>query len=239
MDLTIFYLDNHRFTTFDWQHLFTIILFFAFGIISIANARKWDSDKQERWALRFAWTLSITVVAWVVLRISFGLFNPKTDLPFDLCNISALLMPFFIKNRRNWMFQVLYYWIMAGTTQAILTPHLYDGFPHYTFVKYFLVHCGLVVLILYVLFVFEFRPNLRGIAMAFGAIQVFLIFLIIANTIVGANYGYICNKPDTASLLDYFGPHPYYILVSQGVALLFFFFYWLPFSKFKLNRNGI
>ncbi len=233
MDAAIFYVDNNHFSTFGAQHITTILVFIWGGIFWISSAQKQDKEIQEQWALRFSRILAFTVLAWIFLRVCFGLFNEKTDLPFDLCNISALLMPFFIKNRKNWLFQVFYFWIMAGTTQAILTPHLYDGFPHYTFIKYFLVHCGLVILILYVIFVFKMRPTLKGIGIAFGAIQVYMILLIIVNKLLGANYAYICHKPDTPSLLDYFGPHPYYLLVSQAMALLFFFLYWLPFSRIR------
>ncbi len=231
MNLTDFYLDNFRFQAFGLQHI-SAILFFAFGgIAMIRYAKKQNLEKQERIASLIAWTLSITVLAWIALRFAFGIFNKSTDLPFDLCNISGILMPFFVKIRKNWHFQVFYYWIMAGTTQAILTPHLYDGFPHYTFVKYFLVHCGLVILILYVLFVFKMRPTFKGIGTAFLAMQGFFLFLIVVNTLIGSNYGYICHKPDVASLLDYFGPHPWYLLVTQGIALLFFLVYWLPFAR--------
>jgi uncharacterized membrane protein YwaF len=77
---------------------------------------------------------------------------------------------------------------MAGTTQAILTPHLYDGFPHYTIITYFLVQYGLVILIWCVILIFKMRPTFKGIDIAFVAIQVYLVFLIIANKLLGANY---------------------------------------------------
>lgn len=234
MDITIFYLDNNNFSTFSAQHFGAILIFIVFGVLWISKARKQNIEIQQQWAFRFSLILSATVLTWILLRVCFGLFNEKTDLPFDLCNISALFMPFFILNRKNWIFQILYYWIMAGTTQAILTPHLYDGFPHYTFIKYFLVHCGLVLQILYVIFIFKMKPTLRGVGIAFAAIQFYLVFLILANSILQSNYAYICHKPDIPSLLDYFGPHPFYLLVSQGMALIFFFMYWLPFSKRRL-----
>ena len=209
------------------------------GALFIIEAQKKPLEQQERWANNLAWVLSFTVVAWVVLRIAFGLFNKNTDLPFDMCNVSALLMPLFIKNRKDWSFQVLYFLIMGGTTQAILTPHLYDAFPHYTFIKYFIVHCGLVVMILYVLFVFKMRPTFRGVGFAFIAMQVFLVFLILVNSLLGSNYGYICNKPDTASLLDYLGPHPIYIFVGQSIAVVLFLIYWLPFARKQKVSNEV
>lgn len=105
---------------------------------------------------------------------------------------------------------------MAGTIQALLTPHLFEGFPHFTFIKYFTVHGGLVVFAVYATVVYGIRPGWRSLWRSFFALQIYILSL------------YLMGKPPTASALDYLGDYPWYLLVSEGLALVMFILVLLP-----------
>jgi hypothetical integral membrane protein (TIGR02206 family) len=124
--------------------------------------------------------------------------------------------------------EVLYFWILAGTLQAIITPHLFNGFPNFIFIKYWIVHAGLVVFAVYVTVVYDFKPTLASLRKAFLALQGYVIFIVIVNLLLGSNYVYVLHKPPTASLLDYLGPWPWYLLVCEILCLVLFFLAYLP-----------
>jgi uncharacterized membrane protein YwaF len=42
---------------------------------------------------------------------------------------------------------------------------------------------------------------------------------------------YLCRKPKSASVLDLFGPWPFYILAGEVAAVVLFYLLWLPFSR--------
>ncbi len=231
-----FYKEQYEFQLFGFQHLTTLLVAIVFGVFIVWYGKKQSAQNQERIGIVMGTVLCITAIGWILIRAYFGYFDYQTDLPFDLCNSSAILFPFFVWKRRDWTFQILYYWIMAGTLQATLTPHLTHGFPHYTFLKYFIVHCGLVVAIWYVALVLKFRPSVQGIKWAFLATQVYFWGLLYPiNLVLHSNYGYLMHKPDVASLLDYFGPHPWYLVVCEGLLLFFFGMWYLPFWKKEKN----
>ena len=52
----------------------------------------------------------------------------------------------------------------------------------------------------------------------------------VLDWIVGANYFYLRDKP-SGSLLDLFGPWPFYIVGGLGIAALLFFLLTLPYRR--------
>lgn len=225
----LFFTPNTDFQLFGNQHLVMIALTVLLSIgLSVFAKRKLSEIQQVRLGRIMTVTMALTVIGWIVLRLAEGLFDYKTDLPFDICNITALLLPFLMWTPRHRVHEVLYFWIFAGTTQAVLTPHLFEGFPHYTFVKYWLVHGGLVVFAVYATVVFGIRPTWKSLWRAFMLLQVYVVSLFGINLLLGSNYAYLMGKPPTASALDYLGPYPWYLLVSEGLAVVFFTLALLP-----------
>ncbi|HEY9576408.1 MAG TPA: TIGR02206 family membrane protein, partial [Pseudobacillus sp.] len=51
------------------------------------------------------------------------------------------------------------------------------------------------------------------------------------NQLTDGNYLYLHHKPETASLLDFLGPYPWYILSLEAVAFTLSLLVWLLFRK--------
>lgn len=200
--------------------------------VSIALAFFSKNYLSERRQIQLGRTMTLilatAVVGWILIRMARGEFDYKTDLPFDVCNMTALLLPFLMWQPRHRVHEILYFWIFGGTLQAILTPHLFEGFPHFTFVKYWLVHGGLIVFAVYATVVFRLFPTWRSLLRAFVGFQFYLVFVFVINLILDSNYVYIMGKPPTASALDYMGDYPWYILSGEVAALFIFAIVFLP-----------
>jgi hypothetical integral membrane protein (TIGR02206 family) len=224
-----FFTYNEGFVLFGQQHLSVLALMIGLAVLLPLGARRWLSTSQQVLLARaMALIIAGWALAYVLIRWCLGDFNYQTDLPLDICNLTALSLPFLMWHPRRQVHEILYFWILAGTLQAILTPHLINGYPNYIFFKYWFVHVGLVIYVIYVTTVLRIRPTFRSIGRSFLALQVYVLFILIINLLLGSNYVYIMRKPPTASALDYMGPWPWYILVTEFLGLVLFVLVYLP-----------
>ena len=187
------------------------------------------SKAQNLWLGRvIAIFLSATVLLFSWIHWVNGLFNYRVDLPLSICNLFALLAPILFWHPNFKRFEVIYFLVICGTLQAMLTPDLYAGFPSYGFFKYWIVHGGLVTLVIHHLLAFNLVPRAEGMLRTFFWLNGYLVLLIPLNLWLGSNYFYLMEKPINPSILDYFGPWPMYVLVCELLAIGFFAVAYVP-----------
>lgn len=231
-----FFSSDISFTSYSSSHLGAVVVFIVclLGIVKLVPRL---DDHQNLLLTRSASVfLSLTVLIWTAVHIAFGRFDAAVNLPVSICNLLALFAPllFWQPNRRR--FEVIYFFVLSGTLQAIITPDPDGGFPSYGFFKYWLVHCGLVVVVVHHLLAFKLYPHAKGILRTFIWMNIYILCLIPINIGLEANYFYMMNKPVNPSLLDFFGPWPIYILVTECLAMIFFAIAYLPIFLTRKQR---
>jgi hypothetical integral membrane protein (TIGR02206 family) len=129
------------------------------------------------------------------------------------------------------IFEVTYFWGLAGATQALLTPDIADyGFPHYRFLQFFISHGAIVTANIYMTFVRGYRPTWKSYRKAIVVTLAYTVVIGGFNLLVGGNYLFICHKPPTASLLDIMGPWPWYLIPLTFVAIAIFTLFYSPYT---------
>lgn len=150
-------------------------------------------------------------------------------LPLHLCSLAVWLTAWVLISPSPRVFELVYFWAFGGTTQALLTPDLGRDFPSAEFVLFFLGHGLVMVGAIYALIVYRLRPVPTSL------IRVPLITLAVAalafgvNLVSGTNFMYLMEKPAGASLLDWFGPWPWYWLALLAIGALTFLVLYAPF----------
>ncbi|HET6340877.1 MAG TPA: TIGR02206 family membrane protein [Gemmatimonadota bacterium] len=193
-----------------------------------------SSGREVRWSL--AALLVASVTAYLALAASSGEIGALDFLPLHLCDLAIFIAVFALLTRSPLACEMLYYWALAGTTLAILTPDVSGSFPDWRWVAYFTTHGLVVVSATTLVFGMERNPR-RG-----SAWRVFLITLGYAAVVgavdaaTGANFLYLARKPAGPTLLDWFGPWPVYIGVAAGVALALFTLLEFPFRRAELTH---
>lgn len=232
--LNSFLLTSDRVTIGSAQHLVPISLaiIFCIGIIRISN-RNFNQRQKEKTLGLLGAIVSLTIVIFHIYHISLRGYNYSQDLPLFLCSFLALIIPIFTHYRKYWMYEILLFWIIAGTSQGVITPDIAEGLPSFDYFRYWIVHLGLLSIIFYATFVLNMRPTGNSLFKSFFALQVYAIITMGINYVLNANYSYLSYKPESASALDYLGDWPYYLLAMEAILIPFFLLIYLPFYLTK------
>lgn len=171
------------------------------------------------------WPLSV----W--MNLSQGWLTVNNSYPCHFCDIGALCGVIALLTHRPFFVELIYFWGLAGTLQGLITPTLTVNWPHPRFLLFFLAHSGVVIAALYCVVGLRITPRAGAKWVAYGLLFVYAAVVGAFNWAMGANYGFLCRKPDTASLYDALGPWPWYIGGASLVGLAFFLLLDLPFVR--------
>lgn len=229
---------NNDFQTFGLQHGLTLVFSAIVGILLIRLGRRSDQATKDRIGRIIGLSIICAMFLWIGIRLVQGTFDHRIDLPLALCRVMGLLAPVLAYTKSYRLFEVLYFWILAGTLQALITPDLDPGFPHLKCMKFWVVHSGLVILILYFVMVQGYRPTWKSMWRAFGWLQVAFLLTIVLNYLLDANYNFLNSKPESASVLDHLGAWPYYILFVQLLIIPLFALVYLPIHFSRRRAKG-
>jgi len=226
----IFLFHKSPFHAFSIQHLLPILVVFIIGLISILWAKYKLNDAQRKKLLLYLSFIPVLGYFLTVICSTIeGSFSIQENLPFHVCRFVALAAPFVIwKNNRYWL-AVFYFWILAGTLNANITPDINYGFPSWDYFSYWMIHSFLIILPIYYIIIFKIRITFKDLINAYVMANVFLLCSLIVNYLIGSNYMYTLAKPESGSLLDIMGPWPWYLVWTQFLALLLFLILYLPF----------
>ena len=158
---------------------------------------------------------------------SFSVFV-QSYLPLHICGVALFVVVLVLLCRNQTLYEIGYFWGIVGTLNAVLTPQLGVGFPHYRFFQYFIVHGGIVVSVLFATWGLRMRPTLKGLLRSFLFVNLYMVFIAGVNLLLKSNYMFICEPPYTKSPF-FFAPWPWYIPILDGVALILFFVVYSPF----------
>lgn len=177
--------------------------------------------------------LELTNQLWMYVN---GNWRASHSLPLELCNISLLLTIIFLFTRKKFLYEILLFTGLLGATQAIFTPSLNYDFPHFRFFHFFLTHMIIVWVPLYFTWIKGYRPTFGSCVKLFVFINVLAPIVFLINQLVDGNYMYLSHKPQNASILDYLGPYPYYILSMEVLTIVLTLIVWLVFRE-KMERE--
>jgi len=197
------------------EHGAALVAIAGTTVVLVVLARR----RPGAWLRWMAVVLVVVEVSWWVYLLAGGVPGSELaySLPLQLCDAAIFVAAAALWTRRQVLVEVTYFWGLAGTIQALLTPDLPQHFPSYPYFQYYIAHGGVVaaalMLVVGLRIIPEHLPRVIGITLGYVA------FVGLVDAVTGANYMYLRAKPPTPTLLDVLGPWPVYILAATAIAL--------------------
>jgi hypothetical integral membrane protein (TIGR02206 family) len=206
------------------EHLLALAAIIVVTAALVAAARLRPGQWTRAASIALAVILVADEVGWLVYHAQTS--RPGTDiasaLPLQLCDVAIFIAAGALLSRKQVLVEVTYFWGLAATIQAVITPDLPQHYPTFPYFQYYIAHGGIVAAALFLVVGLRQWPR-RDAVLRVTLITVAYTLLVGAiDAAFGANYMYLRAKPASASLLDLLGPWPWYLgwAFLLGVALL-------------------
>lgn len=238
MDISAFYKDTISFNSYSLEHFFSVVLVAVFGVWFLRKGKySWNEKQKWKYAIIFAATLYGIQLFKTFIRLYLGNFDITEDLPLQLCNILPLILVFGLYFRSRLVLSIIFFWILAGTAQANITPTLLNTFPHYESIRYWAIHTGLPVLAIYLYYALGFRFQIIDAVRSALSLNLLAAIIYPVNIWLGSNYLYLNAKPPGTTIYNLLGPWPWYIMNIEFVMLVLFSIVLIPFAIHEKYRG--
>lgn len=175
--------------------------------------------------------LAADVLSWTIRLVVRGEWSAATSLPLALCNMAVPVAAAACWWRVPLLVELTWFWGLAGTLQAVVTPDLGEEFPHLVFFQYVVGHLGIVVAALFLVAGLQITPRRGAVRRTFLVSAGYTAFVGVVDALSGANYMFLRRPPSNWTLLRLLGPWPWYIASSAGLALVLFVLLDAPFWR--------
>ncbi len=175
-----------------------------------------------RWTVWAARVLGLVLLADAVSFVvsASSPFSVQSSLPLPLCDVAALVAAAACFWPVPLLLELTWFWGMAGTLQAVVTPDLDEGFPHLAFFQYTVGHLAIVVVALYLVVGLGARPRRRAAPRVLAVTVAYSAVVGLVDWQTGADYMFLRSPPASWTLLSVLGPWPWYVLSATGVAVV-------------------
>ena len=201
-----------EFMSTNWIITVTCVITLIFMVLYVGH--KLPASKKETYA-KF---LAALMIGFFIINHSLLFFLGKweisKELPVHLCSISGLICCFIMfipKNKRQFLFEFLFYCGIIGGIQAIFTPLLDDyGGYNFFYIQFFFKHAMIIAFPIYLRNNLGMKLTKFSWLKTYFALNVLMILLIQLNNILGSNYMYV-NIPPAVDNPMVIGEWPTYL----------------------------
>jgi hypothetical integral membrane protein (TIGR02206 family) len=160
-----------------------------------------------------------------------GDWSARSDLPLFICTVTGWIAPAAFFFQVPLLYELTYFWGLAGGVLALATPTVSGPFPELAFMQYVVLHTGVVAAAFITVLALSVHPRPGAVLRVFGCTCLLTLLAAFVDIVTGGNYMYLRHPPGNATLLQALGPWPWYVVSSTVIALLLFWAMDAPFRR--------
>lgn len=205
---------------FSPEHIAAIAATALAALLLVVVARRLGDRPATSLARALAIVLLVGVVVEQATYIARGTWSVRVNLPLHLTDavtlvaIAALWRP-----RSGLLTELVYFWALSASLQAVLTPDLGDTFPDVLYFAFFVIHAGAVAAACLLVLGLRRLPRRWAVWRVYGVTIAFAALAAVACLVTGGNYMFLRDKPAGGSILDPLGPWPWYVFGAAALGL--------------------
>jgi hypothetical integral membrane protein (TIGR02206 family) len=208
------------FVVFGAGHLAVLAVLCVLGIF-LLRFRGASAASRRRARLALALLMVATESSYHVWMFVTGRWTVQTMLPLHLCSALIWTTAWTLVTLDVTAYEFVYLMGIGSSLAALLTPEAGPyGVPHYRALETLSAHGLLIIAALYLTVVEGLRPRPGSVRRVVLGTLAYMVVVTGVNLAVGGNYMYTLAKPASASLLDEFGPWPWYLAPMIGTGIL-------------------
>ena len=198
-----------------------------YGLISVVLclATLWvyaQCSKNIRYIIleAISYLVIINELVFQVYMLYYGIWSLKTSLPLEMCYISALLIPVYLKNHNSRALKTWFYFAgFCGSLFAFINTNLSEVEHIYVSIHYFIAH-GIVIFLMLSILVDGYRPVWRDYFNAIIWTFFLVIIVVVLNLLFDSNYMFTFQKPEGVNFTLLMPGWPYYFLIMLLIGLV-------------------
>jgi hypothetical integral membrane protein (TIGR02206 family) len=204
------------------EHIAALIVTVIAGGLSAWAVRRHAGP----WVVPVSRALSLLILtAYLAEQLAIavrGNWTLGSNLPLQLTDAVVLVSVLALWSPRPLLVELVYFWALSASLQAVLTPDLGQAFPSIFYFTYFTTHSGAVVAACFLVFGRRLLPRPWAVWRVYALTAAFAALAGLGNLLTGGNYMFLREKPERASLLDLMGAWPWYVLSAAALGLAIF-----------------
>lgn len=238
--------DNIGVGTFTPLHLSILAVFFVLMFIGIRYYKNKDASVRQRFLLIIAFlipTLEFIRILWV-LSLGIEELIPSALLPFQLCGLMSVFVPWAVISRKPILLELVYVGGIAGAGMALLTPDC-TMYPLLSlqFIQSMLIHGFIFFAGWYLILVEKYRPSIKNLPRLVGVMTLLALFVTPFNLMLQhqqANYFFLMSGLEGTILetLNANNSHLMYLVYFTLLVITFLILLYLPWSIPSKSRKA-
>lgn len=217
------------------EHIIGVAVVVALTALLTIAARRYPG----RWITLVSRLLAVLIVvtepSYWVQQIMNHTWDARYDLPLQLSNAAEVVSAAALWFRTPFLVELTYFWGFGAVLQALLTPDFPEHFPDPAYFRFYVTHGGILLAAVFLTVGLRITPRPGAPIRVFLTTLAFTAGVAVADLATGGNYMYLRAKPVSGSILNFFGPWPWYI---GGGLLLAFISLAILNTPFWLARRG-